>query len=237
MNYLFTALLCITSLLTSCSSSDNGPDTQSIVGCMDSNAVNYNPNATESDESCVYTTPFTLEIPQLFLENILPPVIPVNNPLSIEGVALGRKLFYDPILSGDGTQACADCHRQENAFTDSLKFSVGIDGSIGTRNSMPLFNMAWNYDERFFWDGRVFSLEHQALAPVTNPIEMDNTWETVVLRLQEHEDYPELFKEAFGDIPISKELTTKAIAQFERTLISGNSKFDRFYNQQVEHHN
>ena len=92
---------------------------------------------------------------------------------------------------------------------------------------MPLFNMAWNYDERFFWDGRVFSLEHQALEPVTNPIEMNTTWETVVSRLQDHEDYPQLFNEAFGDIPITKELTTKAIAQFERTLISANSKFDR----------
>ena len=228
MKLLITALVCITTILTSCSSSDNGPDTQSIVGCMDSDAVNYNPNATESDGSCVYTTPYTLEIPQLFLENILPPVIPENNPLSVEGIALGRKLFYDPILSGDGTQACADCHRQENAFTDPLRFSVGIDGSVGTRNSMPLYNMAWNYNEKFFWDGRAISIEDQAFGPVVNPIEMNNTWPNAVASLQADGQYPNLFQEAFGSSTIDSTMVVKAIAQFERTLISANSKFDRY---------
>jgi len=171
-------------------------------------------------------TPSPLQIPQLFEDNIIPPVIPLDNPQTIEGVALGKKLFFDPILSANNTQACASCHSPQNAFTDPARFSVGIDGSVGTRNSMPLFNMAWNYDERFFWDGHVFSLEHQALEPVTNPIEMNTTWTAVVTKLQDHEDYPQLFMEAFGDVPITKELTTKALAQFERTLISANSKFD-----------
>ncbi|MFD2822738.1 cytochrome-c peroxidase [Lacinutrix iliipiscaria] len=173
-------------------------------------------------------TPSPLQIPQLFEDLIISPVIPTDNQQTIEGIALGKKLFFDPILSADQTQACASCHAPQNAFTDAARFSVGIDGSIGTRNSMPLFNLAWNYDDRFFWDGRVFSLEHQALEPVTNPIEMNTTWETVVNRLEQHPDYPELFKKAFGEIPITKELTTKAIAQFERTLISADSKFDRY---------
>jgi cytochrome c peroxidase len=137
-------------------------------------------------------------------------------------------LFFDPILSADHTQACASCHKPQNGFTDNARFSIGIDGLAGNRNSMPLFNLAWNYDENFFWDGRVFSLEHQALEPVTNPVEMHNTWEIVVSRLQAHDMYPELFNEAFGNIPITKELASKAIAQFERTLISANSKFDRY---------
>jgi cytochrome c peroxidase len=173
-------------------------------------------------------TPQPLNIPTIFQENIISPVIPIDNPQTVEGIALGKKLFFDPILSADNTQACASCHKPQNAFTDNARFSIGIDGLAGNRNSMPLFNLAWNYDENFFWDGRVFSLEHQALEPVTNPVEMYNTWEIVISRLQEHDLYPELFNEAFGNVPITKELATKAIAQFERTLISANSKFDRY---------
>lgn len=169
-----------------------------------------------------------LEIPDIFSDNILDPVIPIDNPQTVEGVALGKKLFFDPILSGDNTQACADCHKPQHAFTDISRFSEGIDGVLGNRNSMPLFNLAWNYNDRFFWDGRTFSLEHQALEPVTNPIEMHNTWEIVVDRLMQHSEYPELFNSAFGEGSITKEKATKAIAQFERTLISANSKFDRF---------
>jgi cytochrome c peroxidase len=171
-------------------------------------------------------TPLPLEIPQLFAKNILPPIIPVNNPQTVEGVALGRKLFFDPILSADNTQACANCHSPENAFTDSDRFSEGIDGLVGNRNSMPLFNMAWNYDENFFWDGRAFSLEKQALDPVTDPIEMHNTWTNAMSSLQNHIEYPNLFLEAFGTSTIDSTLVTKALAQFERTLISGDSRFD-----------
>ena len=172
-------------------------------------------------------TPLALEVPQLFEERILAPVIPFNNPQTVEGVALGKKLFFDTLLSADNTQSCASCHAPANSFSDSDQFSVGIDGVSGNRNSMPLFNLAFNYDEKFFWDGRVFSLEHQALEPVENPIEMHNTWDNAVAALQNTEEYPELFSEAFGTSDINKELVTKAIAQFERTLISGNSKFDR----------
>ncbi len=173
-------------------------------------------------------TPQPIDIPTLFEENIISPVIPTNNPQTVEGIALGKKLFFDPILSADNTQACASCHAPQNAFTDSTRFSIGIDGIAGNRNSMPLFNLAWNYDENFFWDGRVFSLEHQAIEPVTNPVEMHNTWEMVISRLQQSNEYPDLFQAAFGGVTITKELATKAMAQFERTLISANSKFDRF---------
>ena len=173
-------------------------------------------------------TAMPLDIPQIFSENILDPVIPIDNPQTAEGVALGKKLFFDPLLSGDNTQSCASCHRPQNAFTDRARFSEGIDGVRGNRNSMPLFNLAWNYDEKFFWDGRVFSLEHQALEPVTNPVEMHNTWEVVIQRLEQHPEYPQMFSDAFGEGPITNEKATKAIAQFERTLISANSKFDNY---------
>nr|WP_298494481.1 cytochrome c peroxidase [uncultured Algibacter sp.] len=180
----------------------------------------------ESVEQYV-ATPSPLNIPKLFEDNILAPIIPTDNPLTIEGIALGKKLFFDPILSSNNTQACADCHNPENAFTDSNKFSEGVEGVLGNRNSMPLFNLAWNYDEKFFWDGNTFSLEHQAFVPVSDPIEMNSNWTEVEQKLQQHSEYPVLFEQAFGVSKIDSTLITKAIAQFERTLISSNSKFDK----------
>ena len=181
-----------------------------------------------NEENNYEPTPQPLDIPILFSDNIIPPVIPIDNPQTVEGVALGKKLFFDTILSADGTQSCATCHSPENAFTDNTPTSDGIDGVFGTRNSMPLFNLAWNYGERFNWDGTGLSLERQAIEPVENPIELHSNWDDVVLKLQEHTEYPELFRRAFKTSTITKELTTKAIAQFERTLISANSKFDRY---------
>ena len=179
-------------------------------------------------------TPSPLDIPKLFQDNILAPVIPIDNPQTLEGVALGKKLFFDPILSADNTQACADCHAPENAFTDNRRFSDGVDGLFGNRNSMPLFNLAWNYDEKFFWDGNTFSLEHQAFVPVSDPIEMKSSWIEVEQKLQNSPEYQNLFKLAFGKSTIDSTLVTKAIAQFERTLISSNSKFDKYLLGEVE---
>lgn len=170
----------------------------------------------------------SLTIPRLFEENILPPIIPEDNPLTEEGIALGKKLFFDPILSGDQTQACGDCHRPQNAFDDPRRFSEGINGQLGFRNSMPLQNLAWNFGKKFNWDGSASSLEEQIFEPVTNPIEMANTWPNAVNSLQETQEYPILFEQAFGIATIDSVMVTKAIAQFIRTLISGNTKFDRY---------
>lgn len=183
---------------------------------------------SEPDTETYEPTPLSLNIPEIFKNNIIPPVIPINNQLTVQGVALGKKLFYDKKLSGDQTMACASCHSPQHAFTDNTSTSAGIDGTFGDRNSMPLFNLAWNYNERFTWDGEELSLERQALEPVQNPIEMHSDWDNVVDRLQSDAEYPELFRLAFKTSIITKELTTKAIAQFERTLISANSKFDKF---------
>lgn len=168
-----------------------------------------------------------LTIPKLFEDNIIAPIVPFNNPQTVEGIALGRKLFFDPILSADNSQSCSDCHDPKFAFTDSDRFSDGIDGALGDRNSMPIFNLAWNYDEKFFWDGRASSIEDQAFQPVTNPIEMHNTWPQAVASLQNHNQYSELFLKAFGTKTIDSVLVSKALAQFERTLISANSRFDK----------
>ncbi|MHA7841944.1 MAG: cytochrome-c peroxidase [Winogradskyella sp.] len=185
-------------------------------------------SSCSNDDSGYQPTPFPLEIPEIFSTNIIPPVIPTDNPLTVEGVTLGKKLFFDRILSADGTQSCATCHAPQKAFADNLPTSIGVDGISGTRNAMPLFNLAWNYGERFNWDGSALSIERQAEEPVENPIELHSDWNNVVDRLQNHPEYPELFQLAFNTSTITKELTTKAIAQFERTLISANSKFDRY---------
>ena len=182
-----------------------------------------------SDEPEEYTPiPYTLQIPELFEQKLLPPVIPTDNPLTVEGIALGKRLFFDKILSGNQTQSCAHCHRPQDAFSHAFQFSPGANGDLGNRNSMPLFNNAWNYEELFTWDGKEFSLENQAFEPVTNPIEMNADWQEIENRLNGHDSYPELFRQVFGPGRIDSVMVVKAIAQFQRTLISANSKFDRY---------
>ena len=114
-----------------------------------------------------------------------PPILPEDNPLTNKGVALGRKMFYDPILSADSTQSCSSCHNQQFAFTDNgKKFSTGVDNIQGNRNSMQIVNFAFNKEQKFFWDGRALGLEEQALGPVENPIEMQRAgWHHNHLRL------------------------------------------------------
>jgi cytochrome c peroxidase len=185
-------------------------------------------NCSSKEEEVYMPVAYELKIPQLFKEKLIQPILPVNNLLTEEGVALGKKLFFDTILSGDNTQSCATCHSPKKAFTDNLKVSFGIDNIPGNRNVMPLFNMAWNFDEKFAWDGKDFSLENQALEPVSNPIEMHADWKKVAEKIKNHPEYPLLFKQAFGTSKIDSTQITKAIAQFERTLVSGNSKFDKF---------
>ena len=152
--------------------------------------------------------------------------MPPSNPLTKEGIRLGRHLFYDERLSGDNSQSCASCHLQESNFSDPNQFSTGIDGSVGDRNAMVIMNLAWQ--DFFFWDGRSFSLEDQALQPVENPIEMKTTWPEVLAKLSADPVYVKMFQDAFGPDAITKENAAKAIAQFERIMISSNSKFDRW---------
>lgn len=152
--------------------------------------------------------------------------LPGDNPLTRQGIELGRRLFYDPILSADSTQSCSSCHRFGFAFSEPQRFSVGIDGIEGNRNAPQLTNAGWLTSA--FWDGRRPSLEGQAVEPVINKIEMHETWPHVVEKIQNHPDYPDLFGRAFGTDVVSRDLVVKAIAQFERTFVSKNSAFDRF---------
>ena len=156
--------------------------------------------------------------------------IPADNPMTVDGVELGRFLFWDPILSADNSMSCGSCHFPVGGFTDTLPVSVGIDGIPGRRSSMALMNVGYYY-EGLFWDGRSTTLEEQALLPVEDPIELHNQWPNVVQKFKEHEFYPEMFRKAFGidnTSEITKELAAKAIAQFERSMVSsGQSKYDR----------
>jgi cytochrome c peroxidase len=158
--------------------------------------------------------------------------VPEDNPLTQEGVKLGKRLFFDPVLSAGNSLSCAGCHFPSKAFSDQGNaVSTGIDGTQGTRNTMPLFNLAWQ--DRFNWHGSAESLEEQAFEPVTNPKEMAAEWPNVVEELKENPPYPKLFYKAFGVTDFDSTHVVKAIAQYERTLISGNSKFDRYLQGKV----
>ena len=158
----------------------------------------------------------------------LPPVpIPPDNPPTEETIALGRRLYYDPQLSADGTISCASCHAPQFAFSDNRPFSEGVGGKRGTRHSPTVINSAYNSLQ--FWDGRAPSLEEQAKGPMANPVEMAHSLEGVVKRLQADPKYPELFKKAWGTDQITIDIVVKSIASFERTVIAGDSPFDRFY--------
>jgi cytochrome c peroxidase len=171
----------------------------------------------------------TIAVPAYVVNYIGEMPHPSDNPLTEEGVALGRILFYDKKLSNDMTMACATCHKQENGFDDFRQFSEGTNGSFGDRNAMPIINLAWA--KSFFWDGRRSTMETQAHDPVTNPIEMANNWPEVVRRLQVDGQYPSLFFKAFGTKMVDSNLVTKAIAQFERTMVSFNTRFDKYFYQ------
>jgi cytochrome c peroxidase len=152
----------------------------------------------------------------------------IPEPPTPERVRLGRWLFYDKRLSGDNTVACASCHRPEHAFSEPTPVSSGIRAQKGGRKAPTFVNQAVTLYPHFFWDGRARSLEDQALGPIANPIEMGNTHTSMVATLTRVPAYAPYFKEAFGSPEITKERVAKAIADYERTRMSGNSPWDRW---------
>jgi cytochrome c peroxidase len=172
--------------------------------------------------SAVEPEPYELKYPNNFGGRSF---IPEDNPPTKEGVALGRMLFYEEHLSGNNKISCASCHKQELAFTDGRKLSVGIDGVPTKRNSMSLANLLWV--QNLFWDGRSKGLEQQAVVPLTDLHEMGQSLEASSAKLKQTGIYPLMFAKAFGSNNIDGERITKALAQFERTMISANSKYDQ----------
>lgn len=169
------------------------------------------------------TTPYRFVAPAGFPQ----PALPADNPLTAEGVALGRRLFSEKRLSGDDTQACASCHRQEAAFSDGGRaLSRGIDGRTGMRNAMPLFNLAWSAGA-YTWDGGKTRLRDQVLAPIQNAREMHESLPRAVAKLKADPEYPRLFFRAFGTAEVTPERIGLAVEQYLLTLVSADSKFDR----------
>lgn len=154
--------------------------------------------------------------------------VPEDNPLTAAKVSLGRRLFFDPVLSRDRSRACASCHLPDRAFGDTLPVARGIDGRRGIRNAPPLVNRAW--ERTFFWDGRVASLEEQALHPVRSPRELDLPLEALARRLRDDPSYVDAFGAAFPgeEDAVGPRGVARALASFVRTLQAGDAPFDRY---------
>lgn len=155
------------------------------------------------------------------------PNLPADNLPTNAGVQLGRMLFYEKALSQDGTIACADCHLQKDIFSDIRRFSLGVNDTPGKRQAMAVFNLAW-HKNGMFWDGRAPLVRDQALKPIQDPLEMNETLENATAKLRAMKAYKDQFIRAFGDTSISAERLGLAIEQFEFTMISNDSKFDRY---------
>ncbi len=171
----------------------------------------------------VFTLSVFILTTYLFCEPIKP--IPSEMKVNLKKAALGKKLFFDPILSKDGTISCASCHDLQNGGDDGLKFSFGINGQEGDINSPTVYNAVFNF--RQFWDGRAKDLKEQARGPIENPVEMGHTLTAAVEVLNQNKIYFEDFNEVYAD-GITKDNIVDAIAEFEKVLITPNSPFDRY---------
>lgn len=155
------------------------------------------------------------------------PPVPADNPMTAAKVELGRQLFFDARLSVDGSVSCATCHNPAMGFTDGRLTSMGTKAQVGGRSAPSVINLAYAQNG-VFWDGRAKSLEDQAKGPIANPIEMSSTHDAAVSRLNTIPGYKQQFQQVFGSPEIHIDNVAKAIAAFERTIISGNSPWDRF---------
>ncbi|HMT30182.1 MAG TPA: cytochrome c peroxidase [Bacteroidia bacterium] len=150
-----------------------------------------------------------------------------NNEVTNERFELGRKLFYDNILSRNNTISCGSCHQQAGAFAHiDHKMSHGIDDLEGTRNAPPIFNLAWH--SNFMWDGGINHIEVQPIGPIQNPVEMDETLSNVITKLQANTEYKSLFKVAYGSDSITSQMMLRAMAQFMAVMVSADSKYDKY---------
>lgn len=155
------------------------------------------------------------------------PELPADNLPTVAGVQLGRMLFYEKMLSQDGSQACADCHKQQDGFSDIRKLSIGVAGLPGHRQAMAVMNMAWAQNG-LFWDGRAPHVRDQALKPIQDPLEMNETLSNVVSKLSADKRYTDQFIRAFGDATVTSDRAGQALEQFMFTLVSNQSKYDHY---------
>jgi cytochrome c peroxidase len=166
-------------------------------------------------------TPYKMTVPKGLEEMPVPP----DNPMTVEKVELGKQLYFDKRLSGDGTVSCATCHDPAKGWTDNAPFSTGMKGQKGGRSAPTVINSGYALVQ--FWDGRAKSLEEQALGPIANPIEMGEKLDSVVKKLNAVPGYKAQFQKVFGT-DATADAIAKSIAAFERTIVSGNAPFDRY---------
>lgn len=200
---IYLLILLIPILVVSCQNEEEDPGSTPVLAVLDETPYEFDP------------------------QGLPMPPLPADNPLTVEGVKLGKMLFFEPLLSKNGIQTCGTCHDQNNGFSDSARFSIGVEGLPGARQAMPVFNMAWHSNE-FFWDGRANLLRDQALMPIQDPLEMNETLENVIAKLSEGEMYTDQFIRAFGDGSITAEKMGLAMEQFMLSIVSGDSKYDRY---------
>ncbi|GAB4034608.1 cytochrome-c peroxidase [Spirosoma jeollabukense] len=201
------------------------------VSCQSSSSTEPTPGpGTSGGGGVVYqTTPYSFKKPANFPDMVYDLT---QNPLTVEGVALGKTLFYDAQLSRDSTISCGFCHQQFAGFGHSdHPLSHGIDGKFGPRNVPGLQNLGWSRE--FFWDGGVTSLDELPISPIKNPVEMDLAFATALSRVQKSPKYPSLFKAAFGSDTVTTARFLKAISQFVLTLVSADSRYDKYVRKEA----
>jgi cytochrome c peroxidase len=184
------------------------------------------PLIVRAADSPLLSVGFDVELPSQLPREVWQYYVPGDNPITAAKVKLGKQLFFDKRLSIDGTTSCATCHNPDLAFTDGKPVAEGVQGRRGKRNTPTLLNAMFNTSQ--FWDGRADSLEAQAKLPLINPDEMGNeSYDQVICRLRGIPEYATQFKEVFGEAA-TIDLVAKAIASFERTLVSGTAPIDRY---------
>jgi cytochrome c peroxidase len=203
--FILLLFVSVVSTLTKCKNDDPNPDFPSVT---------------------VDTVDFDQTLYSMEYGSFPDPEYNDNEPTN-QGVKLGRMLFYEKAMSRDNSISCASCHKQENAFTDPNRLSEGVDGLLGKRQAMSVFNTAWHVNE-FFWDGRAHLLRDQSLMPIQDELEMDETLENVVMKLKTDQAYLDQFERAFGDTAINSERISLALEQFMNSIISNRSKYDDF---------
>ena len=199
-------------------------------GCTDPSALNYNCEAEKDDGSCEYfiTTPHTIITPYGFPDMLHPE----DNPLTEEGIALGDYLFNSPILSHGEGLACTSCHLQENAFSSPGNFSSNVNGVATPRNAMALINLGWV--NQLAWDGRSTGLEAKVLGSITNPFSVNGSTDSLQVRAEKDAQFMALFSAAFNNKSVTIENAAKGLSQYIRTLVSVNSKFDKYLKGEVQ---
>jgi cytochrome c peroxidase len=205
-------LAALTLFLQYCKSTDEAPNPVETAS----------PRVPETADNYLTTLPAHIQTALAGTDNT-----PTNNPITNNGAALGRVLFYDKNLSLNRTVSCGSCHKQTASFDDEVALSKGFNNALTTRNSMSLLNVRFYRSGKMFWDERAATLEKQALQPIQNPLEMGLTLAELENRVKSLSYYPALFQKAFGSTTVDSIKIGKALAQFERSIITYRSKYDR----------